>query len=106
MNDGSAGNRIGSFLAGAAIGAAVILLIAPESGARTRRKLRRKGENAADYFISAGKDLVERCEELSKSSGELLGDAAHELSGKYRELSERSKQLADEVAAAIRRVAD
>ena len=64
-----------------------------------------KGENAADYFLSAGKDLVEKCEELSRSSGELLGDAAHELSEKYHELSERSKQLVDEVAATIRRTA-
>jgi len=105
MKDASAGDRVEFFLLGAAIGAAVVLLVAPESGARTRRKIRHKGENAADYFISAGKDLVEKCEELSRSSGELLGDAAHELSEKYRELSDRSKQLLDEAAATIRRAA-
>jgi gas vesicle protein len=105
MNDASAADRIEFFLLGAAIGAAVALLIAPESGARTRRRIRRKGENAAEYFISASKDLVERCEELSSSSGELLGDAAHELSERYRELSERSKQLLDEAAATFRRAA-
>jgi gas vesicle protein len=105
MSELKVGDRIGFFLLGAAIGAAVTLLIVPESGARTRRKLRRKGAYAADYLIGAGKDLVERCEDLSRSSGELLGDAAHELSEKYRELSERSRQLVDEAATTIRRAA-
>ena len=80
-------------------------MIAPEAGARTRRKLRRKGEDAEITSSAAGKDLVERCEELSRSSGEVLGDAADELSAKYRELSERSKQLVNEATALIRRVA-
>jgi gas vesicle protein len=105
MNDASAADRIEFFVLGAAVGAAVALLIAPESGARTRRRIRHKGEDAAEYFISASKDLVERCEELSRGSGEVLGDAAHELSERYRELADRSKQLLDEAAATFRRAA-
>ena len=47
MSDTSAGDRAAFFLMGAAIGAAAALLMAPASGARTRRRLVRKGEEQA-----------------------------------------------------------
>lgn len=103
MKDIRAGDRITFFLLGTAIGAAVALLVAPESGKRTRRTLRRKGQDAADYVIDASKELAERCEDLYKRSGELVDDASHELSEKYRELYQRSKELVDEAALVIRR---
>jgi gas vesicle protein len=103
MSDTSAGDRAGFFLLGAAIGAAAALLLAPESGARTRRRLVRKGEEVADYLIDAGKELVEKCEDLYERSGELGGDAARELTAKYRALHEHSKQLLDEAETIVRR---
>jgi YtxH-like protein len=86
MSDTRAGERAAFFLLGAAIGAAAALLMAPASGARTRRRLARKSEEVADYLIDAGKELVERCEDLYERSGELVEDATHELAGKYRAL--------------------
>jgi len=103
MKDTRAGDRIAFFLLGTVIGAAVALLVAPESGARTRRTLRRKGQDAADYVVDAGKELTERCNDLYKRTAELVDDAAHELSEKYRGLYERSKELVDEAAVVIRR---
>jgi gas vesicle protein len=103
MKDAKAGDRVAFLLLGTAIGAAVGLLLAPESGVRTRRILRRKGQDAAEYVVEAGKELAERCEDLCERSGELLDDAAHELSQKYHELYERSKELVEEAAAIIRR---
>ena len=103
MKDTRTEERIAFFLLGSALGAALALLVAPQSGARTRRDLRRKGQEAAEYVTDAGKDLIDRCEDLYKRSGELAGDAAHELSQKYRELYERSKELVDEAAVVIRR---
>ncbi len=103
MSDTRAGDRAAFFLLGAAIGAAAALLMAPASGARTRRKLVRKGEEVADYLIDAGKELVEKCEDLYERSGELVEDAAHELSGKYRALHDHSKQLLDEAETILRR---
>ena len=103
MSDTKAGDRSAYFLLGAAIGAATALLMAPASGAQTRRKIRRRGEEAADYLIDAGKELVEQCEELYERSGEVVEDAAHELAGKYRALREYSKQLVDEAEAILRR---
>ena len=103
MDDASPRERIGLLLLGAAIGAVAALLLAPESGAKTRRRIHRKGRDAADYLLGAGKDLVETCEELYARSEELAGDGARELSKKYRELAERSAQLVDEAAKIIRR---
>ena len=103
MRDKRAGDRAAFFLLGAAIGAVAALLLAPASGARTRRRLVRKGEEVADYLIDAGKELVEQCEELYERSGELVEDATHELSGKYRALHQHTKQLLDEAETILRR---
>ena len=96
MSDTRAGDRVAFLVLGAAIGVATALLMAPASGARTRRRLVRKGEDVADYLIDAGKELVEKCEDLYERSGELVADATQELSGRYRTLHEHSKQLLDE----------
>ncbi len=103
MRETRAGDRAAFFLLGAGIGAVAVLLVAPASGARTRRRLVRKGEEVADYLIDAGKELIEKCEDLYERSGELLEDTTHELSGKYRALHEHSKQLLDEAATILRR---
>jgi gas vesicle protein len=102
MSGTRAGDRAAFFLLGAAVGAAAALLLAPASGARIRRRLVRKGEEVADYLIDAGKELVEKCEDLYERSGELAVDATRELSGKYRALHEHSKQLLDETEAILR----
>src|SRR5579872_1928162 len=104
MKDMHAGDRATFFLIGTAIGAVAALLVAPASGARIRRALRRKGEDAADYVndvIDSGKELSERCEDLYKRSGKLVGDTAHDLSEKYRELYHKSKELVDEATGMI-----
>lgn len=103
MSDTKTGDRAAFLFLGAAIGAAAALLMAPASGAHTRRKLRRKGEEVADYLIDAGKELVDKCEDLYECSGEVVQDAAHELSSKYRALHEYSRQVLDEAEAILRR---
>ena len=103
MRDKGAGDGAAYFLLGAAIGAVAALLLAPASGARTRRRLARKGEEVADYLIDAGKELVGKCEDLYERSGELVEDARHELSGKYRALQEHTKRMVDEAETILRR---
>jgi len=66
------------FLAGVAVGVGTGLLIAPESGARTRRRLRDYAEDLGDQitdladetkvkvgkFVDRGKDFVDRGKDL------------------------------------------
>ncbi|MBQ8837778.1 MAG: YtxH domain-containing protein [Bacteroidales bacterium] len=56
------GNSILTFIAGAAVGAVVALLTAPDSGARTREKLRNGAADAAGMAkdkIIEGLDMLE-----------------------------------------------
>ena len=103
MSDTRAGDRAAFFVLGAGIGAAAALLMAPASGAHTRKRLRRKGEEVADYLIDAGKELVDKCEDLCERSEEVVEDASHELSAKYRALHKYSSQLLDEAETILRR---
>jgi gas vesicle protein len=64
------------FLAGAAIGATVALLFAPQSGSETRRRIKQKA--------SEGR--------------EALGETGRDLAGRGRDLFEKGKRLADEAA--------
>jgi gas vesicle protein len=96
MSNTKARDQAAFFLLGSAIGVVAALLMAPASGVYTRRRLRRQGEQASDYLIEAGKELVGKCEDLYKHSRDLVEDATHELSGKYRALHEYSRHLLDE----------
>src|SRR6516162_906895 len=62
-----------------------------------------QGEEAADYLMTAGKDLINKCEDLYERGGEQVEDASHGLSGKYRALLEYSKQAVGEAEAILRR---
>ena len=105
MNDTKARDRTTFLLVGTAIGAVAALLLAPDAGARTRRKIQIKGEDAANYLVGAARDLAERCEDVYRCSRELTGDAARELSQKYRDFSALGQQLLDQANAIASRAA-
>jgi gas vesicle protein len=65
------------FLTGLAAGGAAALLLAPQSGARTRRQIARKTEDIQSYaqdlgeeLIEKGRGLVERGQAISSSRAE------------------------------------
>jgi gas vesicle protein len=60
------------FGSGVAIGAAVAVLYAPQSGVVTRRKLRNGIEDAEEYLEGAGDYLKEQAERLSKEAQKAL----------------------------------
>jgi ElaB/YqjD/DUF883 family membrane-anchored ribosome-binding protein len=70
---------------------------------RRPKSIDRVRKAVADYLIDAGKELVDKCEDLYERSGEVVEDATHELSGKYRALHEYSRQLLDEAETILRR---
>jgi gas vesicle protein len=57
-----------AFLIGVAAGAATALLYAPQSGAKTRRQLRKSVENAGDYLENAGDYLKSQAERFSSEA--------------------------------------
>lgn len=64
----SAKNYWLAFGIGAAAGAAAALLYAPQSGAKTRRRLRKGVENAGDYLEDAGDYLKAQAERLAEEA--------------------------------------
>ena len=57
---GGGGSGIGPFLLGAAIGAGLALLFAPQSGAETRADIKRKARKARDAAGRVANDVTER----------------------------------------------
>jgi len=80
-------NVIVWFASGALLGAAVALLLAPESGARTRRNLATQAERGKKTIIESGQELFERGRELYERGRELAEDAA--------EMFERGRRIAE-----------
>jgi gas vesicle protein len=75
------------FVAGAAIGATIALLFAPQSGTETRRVIRRKAREGRDIISEHGHDLAERGRELFDRGRKIADEAA--------EIFEHGKKLAD-----------
>ena len=75
------------FFTGAVLGAAVALLLAPESGERTRHRLARQAERGKQTFLESGQDLFERGRELYERGREIAEDAAA--------MFERGRQIAE-----------
>lgn len=53
------GGGIAPFLMGLAVGAGLALLLAPQSGAETRRMIRRRARRAADSMRDAAEDVAD-----------------------------------------------
>ena len=58
------GNTLLAFIAGAVAGAAAALLMAPDSGEKTREKIRNQAEGMTDYAKSR---IMERLDALEKA---------------------------------------
>ncbi|QHN03692.1 YtxH domain-containing protein [Granulicella sp. WH15] len=64
-----------AFGIGASVGAAIALLYAPQSGAQTRRKLKRSAEDAAEQLEEAANYLKQQAEQLSSDAEKLVKKA-------------------------------
>ncbi len=87
MESDNIGNAIGWFISGAVLGAAVALLMAPESGVRTRRKLAKQAERGRKNILDSGQEIFERGRELYERGREIAQDAA--------EMFERGRKIAE-----------
>ena len=63
---------VGYFLAGAGLGAVVVLLFAPKTGKQTRKLITKKAEEGRDYVASKGREFREQAEEVVEKGKELV----------------------------------
>lgn len=73
MHENKYTNMMGAFLVGTIAGVTAALLLAPDSGVRTRRKLRRKLEDAGERMADTGKELADNCRELRERTVTAIG---------------------------------
>ncbi|HEX4769439.1 MAG TPA: YtxH domain-containing protein [Bryobacteraceae bacterium] len=81
-------NVIAWFVGGALLGAAVALLLAPDSGDETRRKLLKQAQKSSKKLGESSQDIVEKGRELYERGRELAEEAA-DLFEKGRRIAEK-----------------
>lgn len=81
-------SSIAWFISGVALGAAVALLVAPEAGEHTRRKLAQHAERGRKTAMDSGREIYERGRDLYERGREIAEDAA-EMFERGRELAEK-----------------
>lgn len=85
MSEDNNTGKLAWFFAGAAIGAAIALLYAPESGEDTRRRIGRKFDEHRDKLTESGRDVLDRGKELLEK-GRRVADEASDLLESGRKL--------------------
>jgi gas vesicle protein len=70
------GEKIMWFAVGAALGAGLALLYAPQSGDRTRRLISRKAKEGRDLLSDSGRELLDRGRDLYEKGRRVADDAA------------------------------
>jgi len=76
MASEDSGISIAWFLVGAAVGAAVALLYAPQSGKATRRLIAKKTEEGREAIMDSSKEVLDRGKDLFDRGRELADEAA------------------------------
>jgi len=87
MERENSGAAMGWFVGGALVGAAVALLLAPQSGKRTRRLLGKRAEEGRKSLVESSQDIVSRGRELYERGREIAEETA--------ELFERGRRVAE-----------
>lgn len=77
-----------AFGVGALAGAVAALLYAPQSGAKTRRKIKNSLDDAGDALQDAGDYLKDQAERLAKETQKLIGMGKDQWSGAVDAASE------------------
>lgn len=87
MERNSTGTTLLWFVGGTLLGGALALLLAPESGEETRKKLAVQAQRGCKAFSESSQDIVDRGRELYERGREVAEQAA--------DLFERGRQVAE-----------
>lgn len=88
------GDKLLWLLIGAALGATVALLYAPQSGDHTRRLIARKARKGRDILVDRGGDLLDKSRDMISERGSDLLDTG-------RSLYKQGRKVADQAAEAL-----
>jgi gas vesicle protein len=86
-NESGTGSAIGWFLCGAVLGAGAALLLAPEAGRHTRRRIARHAQRGGRSLVESSQDAISRGRELFERGREIAEEAA--------EMFERGRKVAE-----------
>jgi gas vesicle protein len=78
-------NNIGWFVAGAVVGMTAAILLAPQSGKKTRRFISDKTKEGKEAVTDTGKEVYDRSKDMIDKGRQLVEDAA--------DLFERGRKL-------------
>jgi gas vesicle protein len=98
----SAKNYWLAFGIGVSAGAAVALLYAPQSGARTRRKLRKGVDEASDYLQDAGDYLKAQAERFSEDAQDAIKRARNQAVHLVDRAGDVVETVSDSVNSAVK----
>jgi len=90
-----------AFGIGVSAGAAVALLYAPQSGARTRKRLRRSVGDAGDYLQDAGDYLRSQAEHFSEEAQEAIKRARKQAVHLVDKAGDQASDVASAVGEAV-----
>jgi gas vesicle protein len=97
----SAKNYWLAFGIGVSAGAAIALLYAPQSGERTRKKLRQSAADAGDYLQDAGDYLRSQADRLSEEAHDAIAQTRDRAVHLVDKTNDRAHDVADTVSEAV-----
>lgn len=83
---------LGGLLLGGLAGAGVMLLLAPQSGKKTRREIRRKGRDLRVHTADAIEDGVEQVRDKAHQVTASIHDQAEELQQRGQDVIDQQKE--------------
>ena len=101
MSEDHSGTNLIWFLTGAALGASVALLLAPQPGSETRDLVKRRALEGRDALARGGRDALERGRDLYEKGKELAdeaGERGREVVSKVKARVRPSEESSDETA--------
>jgi gas vesicle protein len=95
-NDGDFGTFFVGFLIGGLAGAAVALLLAPQSGEETRTIIRDKSIELKDRAVETAEEARHRAEVAAEEARHRAEDLAQQARSKAEEIQQKGKQVVEE----------
>ncbi|HEX9616049.1 MAG TPA: YtxH domain-containing protein [Anaerolineales bacterium] len=95
-NDGDFGTFFVGFLIGGLAGAAVALLLAPQSGEETRTIIRDKSIELKDRAMESAEEARMRAEEVAEEARHRAEVLAQQARTRAEEIQQKGKQVIDE----------